>query len=116
MCNKFVIITNKFEVVPDSNFLVKTYLNQSTFVLGCGNMTYTEEADPDRDFCMSGGHIMNGWGTFEAQVGTGYYIWDIWDTTCIVWLISTMSLINTEILDCLGLFIQTIFIYLPFSM
>ena len=49
-----------------------SYLNQSTFVFGWGNMTYTEEADPDSDFCISGGHIINGSGKFAMQVGAGY--------------------------------------------
>ena len=48
------------------------YLNQSTFVFGWGNITYTEEEDPDKDFLISDGHMMNGSGKFDEQVGAGY--------------------------------------------
>ena len=49
------------------------YLNQSTLVLGCGNITYTEEDDPVNDFFISDGHIMNGSGKFDEHVGAGYF-------------------------------------------
>ena len=52
--------------------IVRSYLNQSTFVFGWGNITYTDEADPDSDFFISGGHIINGWGKFDVHVGAGY--------------------------------------------
>ena len=51
---------------------IDPYLNQSTFVLGWGNITYTEEEEPDNDFFMSDGHMMNGSGKFEVHVGAGY--------------------------------------------
>ena len=51
------------------------YLNQSTLVLGCGNITYTEEDDPVNDFFISDGHIMNGSGKFDEHVGAGYFDW-----------------------------------------
>ena len=39
-----------------------THLDQSTLVLGCGNITYTEEDPGGSGFTMSGGHRMKGGG------------------------------------------------------
>ena len=71
----------KAPIPPKLNLFNKTkniqiyfYLNQSTFVFGCGNMTYNEVELPANDLWMSAGHMMNGLGNSATQLGNGCFL------------------------------------------